>query len=85
MTGTPDGALLAVRTYSETAIWRAEDLDSGDFELVHVSTDSDPDMTHSAWIHEPTIMGDRIHIMTRHGVLTSDDDGRTWAEITTWR
>lgn len=86
MTGTPDGALLAVQTYPETVIWRAEDFDSGGFELVNESpANSDTEVTQSAWIHEPTIVGDRIYVTTRHGVVASDDDGHTWTEITTWR
>ncbi|GAA2142740.1 hypothetical protein GCM10009844_14230 [Nocardioides koreensis] len=86
MTGTPDGALLAVQTSPETAIWRAEDLDRGDFELVEESaTNGDTELTQSAWTHEPIIVGDRIYVMTRQGVATSDDDGHTWTEITTWR
>jgi hypothetical protein len=86
MTGTPDGSLLAVQTSPETVIWRAEDLVRSDFELVHEpAADSDAPVTTSAWTHEPVIVGDRIHVMTRHGVVASDDDGRTWTEITTWR
>jgi hypothetical protein len=83
MAGTPDGALLAVSTYPETMIWRTEDLDEGDFELVHESASPAP--TQLAWVHEPAVVGDRIHVMTPVGVLVSEDDGRTWTEITTWR
>jgi len=86
MTGTPDGALLAVQTYPETAIWRTEDLDSGNFELVYeFATTTDPEPIQSAWAHEPTIVGDQIHLTTPRGAVMSDDDGRTWTEITTWR
>jgi hypothetical protein len=86
MTGTPEGSLLAVETYSQTVIWRADDLAGSDFELVHESA-STPDVgqTQSTWVHEPTIVGDRIHVRTPRGVVVSDDDGRTWTEITTWR
>jgi hypothetical protein len=83
MTGTPDGALIAVSSYPETTVWRAEDVDGGNFEVVHESASRAP--TQLAWVHEPTIVGDRIHVMTPVGVLSSDDDGRTWTEITTWR
>jgi hypothetical protein len=82
MTGTPDGALLAVSPYPDTGIWRTENL-GGDFELVHESASPAP--TQLAWVHEPTVVGHRIHVMTPVGVLVSDDDGRTWTEFTTWR
>lgn len=86
MAGTPDGGLLAVSTYPELLIWRAEDLADDGFELVHeLAATSDPDPAQGDWIHEPTFVGDRIHVWTPWGVVASDDDGRTWTEITTWR
>jgi len=86
MAGTPDGALLAVSTYPEMLIWRAEDLADDAFELVHEgATTSDLELTQEDLLHEPTSVGDRIHVWTPRGVVTSDDDGRTWTEITTWR
>jgi hypothetical protein len=86
MTGTPDGALLAVQTYPETVIWRAEDLERGDFELVEEFVPAGgTDPTQWGWMHEPTIVGDQIFVVTRQGLATSDDDGHTWTELTTWR
>lgn len=86
MTGTPERALLAVQTYPSTMIWRAEDLSHGGFGLVHESTaTSYPEPTLGSQVHEPTVVGGRIHVMTPQGVVVSDDDGRTWTEITKWR
>lgn len=97
MTGTPGGALLAVRTrwsggvapagpYHQTTIWRAEDLAAGDFEVVHQSAPTaDLAPAQVGWVHEPVIVGDRINVMTPRGVVISDDDGHTWTEVTTWR
>lgn len=86
MTGTPDGALLAVRTRYQTTIWRAEDLAEGDFEVVHESsTTADLAPNQVGWLHEPVIVGDRISIMTPRGVVISEDDGHTWTEVTRWR
>lgn len=72
------------RTYPQPAIWRVESLADADLELVHESMTGDPDRDQTAPVHEPIIVGDRIHIMTPKGVLISDEDGRTWTEIT-WR
>ncbi len=97
MVGTPGGAVVALRThwtagasttdpYHETVIWRAESVFNGHFDLVHES-DASADLAppQLAWAHEPTVVGNRILVMTPRGVVISSDDGRTWTEITTWR
>jgi len=60
-------------------IWRADLVDIGGFEQTY-ETGGGNETT--AWYDHPfTFVGDEIWT-TR---LSSDDDGRSWAEITTWR
>ena len=80
LTGTPGGALIAVGLHPSLAVWRADDLVSGDFELVFQSgidsTGSDPELR---------AVGDRLFIGRGVMTIASEDDGRTWSGATTWR
>jgi hypothetical protein len=71
---TPEGALLAWSDWPRMRIWRADDLIQADFELVFEDRD-----VPGRW--PMTIFDRQIQIDT----LSSDDDGRTWSDTTTWR
>jgi len=83
MVATPGGALLAVQTFPEARIWRADHLTEGEFTLVHRSRPDAPSQL--ALPHEPVVADDHIDVQTPWGWLRSLDDGRTWTEVTTWR
>ncbi|HEX5088932.1 MAG TPA: hypothetical protein VFV89_14075 [Nocardioides sp.] len=86
---TPSGALIGRQTgdFSPDGsddggegvrIWRADFVDGGAFEITHQGRGGlDP-----AWYEHPFgFRGDQIWA----NWLWSDDDGRTWQEVTTWR
>ena len=75
-----------MQTYPRTVIWRTDDLTDNAFELVYEVDPSDDGDSEQWWYrHEPIIIDDQIHLMTPQGVVMSEDDGRTWTEISTWR
>ncbi len=83
MVATPGGALLAVQTFPEARIWRADNLTEGGFTLVHSSWYDAPSQL--ALAHEPVVADDHIDVQTPWGWVRSLDDGRTWTEVSTWR
>jgi hypothetical protein len=85
---TPDGALVARQNtiYPDGSaneldglrIWRADFVDGGTFDVVYEAATGNQ----LAQSDLPfTFLGDRIWASR----LWSDDDGRTWTEVTTWR
>jgi hypothetical protein len=79
MSWTPDGALLARSTRGGgVTIWRAELTAGGGLEEV-----SELSRIHGGSEYEPAFAfrGDRIWASRSW----SDDDGRTWSEVATWR
>ncbi len=83
---TPEGALLAVSTWSDNGrpvplIWRAPTL-TADFELVHDAqlVDQPVDIDEGG----VKVIRDRIYVGSV-GLVESFDDGRTWSGIETWR
>ena len=72
LTGTPGGGLIAVGLHPRLAVWRADDLVSGDFEPVFQAgiedTGSDPELR---------AVGDRLFIGLGVMTIASEDDGRT--------
>lgn len=83
---TPGGDLLGRQTDDDgdpsqgfgLRLWRAERVDGGSFELVHEGPAGS-----DFGVEDPpfTEVGDRL--WSSH--VWSDDDGRTWQEVTTWR
>lgn len=81
LTGTPSGGLLTLSHYPHLTIWRADGLESGDFTRVVSSgvleaLQADPGLR---------AVGDRLFLNLGDLVLASDDDGRTWSAVSTWR
>jgi hypothetical protein len=81
LSGTPDGGLLAVRTWPRIRIWRADDLLAGDFVLVH---DAGPG-PESSGAGGLVLHGEEIQLLSDADTAVSHDDGRTWTTVSTWR
>ncbi|MGZ8737375.1 MAG: hypothetical protein ACXWW7_09455 [Nocardioides sp.] len=81
LTGTPDGGLLAVRSWPRTKIWRADDLRRGDFSLVY-DAGPGPENEVTDYVR---FVGDEMRLMAGAATVTSSDDGRTWTNVSTWR
>jgi hypothetical protein len=82
---TPSGAIV-LRHITEhrdavrARIWRLDSLEGGDWELVH-DTGEVPYMYDLGQMFQPTNAGSRLVL----GLLSSDDDGRTWTQVSTLR
>jgi hypothetical protein len=83
---TPGGDLLGRQTDDDgdpnegfgLRLWRADHVDGGSFEVVHEGPAG-----RDFGVEDPpfTVLGDRLWSLN----AWSDDDGRTWQEVTTWR
>ena len=83
LSGTPEGGLLAVRTWPRIKIWRADDLLTGNFSLVY---DAGPGPeTNNNGSDALVLVGDEIQILSGEGTVRSGDDGRTWTNVSSWR
>lgn len=72
---TPDGALLVVGwAGGEGGAWRSEDEGASFAQVVELGT-----LRGDAWARRDGQPG--IWLLSRDGVLRSDDDGRTWANV----
>jgi hypothetical protein len=80
MRWSPDGALLAYSTYPRLAVWRAE---AAGGPFVQVYEESGPTETSGAglWSYSEGL----VYATANALVAVSDDDGRTWATVETWR
>jgi hypothetical protein len=82
---TPTGTLI-LRHVTErrqtvrARIWRLDSLEEGTWELVH-DTGELPYMYDLGVMHQITVAGSALML----GALSSDDDGRTWTQVTSLR
>jgi hypothetical protein len=81
LNGTPDGGLLAVRSWPRTQIWRADDLEADAFSLVYDAGPA-PENPGDA---DTVLVGDEIRIIDGAATVVSSDQGRTWTNVSTWR
>jgi len=63
----------------QVPMWRLGSLEEGEWTLVHSGEVPDRD---NGLMHPLTAVGDRL---LSGSSLYSDDDGRSWTAITTWR
>ena len=81
MKRSPDGALLAYSIYPRLVVWRAE-ASGGPFRQVYEQSGESRSETTGAglWTQD-----ELIYATANATAAVSDDDGRTWATVETWR
>ena len=81
MKRSPDGALLAYSIYPRLIVWRAE-ASGGPFVKVFEQSGGSLAETTGAglWTQD-----DLVYATANATVAVSDDDGRTWETVDTWR
>jgi hypothetical protein len=82
---TPEGAIILRHVeYGlptvQVTIWRLGSLEQGEWTLAYSGELAEG--VHNGHSYPLTVVGDRL---MSAGSLYSDDDGRTWTEIATWR
>jgi hypothetical protein len=78
----PGGGVLLRHLDERTRVltlWRLDSLEEGEWTLVYSTQLAEP--VDNALMHPLTISGERL----MSGSLYSDDDGRTWTGVDTWR